>query len=160
VQNSGLDWSMYIDTYGLGWCYDKTSGHKSDTVDSPFGEQWGALVVSEAFVTEAVAAFPGECVQLTEAEFEDFHDTKGTIHLDDEVRNPEVLAAMSSELAILNALNAKSKGGQKLKDRLSTLEAKLEKAVDPDDETVPGVIKNKLKKWSDKKALMGITIKE
>ena len=159
VVDSGMDWSTYIDTYGLGWCYDKTSGHKVHSTDSPFGEQWGVLVITEAFVLDAVATFPGECTRLTEVELEDFHDNKATIHLDDETRNPEILVAMSNELNILNSLDTKNKGGSKLKNRLAKLEARLEKAIDPDDETVPGVMKNKMKKWSDKKALMGIKIK-
>ena len=37
VQASGLDWARYIDVHGLGWHYDKTSGHKEESIDSPFG---------------------------------------------------------------------------------------------------------------------------
>jgi hypothetical protein len=159
VADSGMDWSTYIDTYGLGWCYDKTSGHKTHSVESPFGEQWGVLVITEAFVIEAEAMFPGDCTRLTEVELEDFHDNKATIHLDDDVRNPDILISMANELNILSMLDGKNKGGQKIRNRLARLEDRLLKAIDPDDETVPGVAKNKMKKWADKKALMGITIK-
>ena len=58
IQDIGVDWSVYVDMYGDGWLYDKKSGHRDDTPDSPFGQQWGVLLVPEEFASEAAKAFP------------------------------------------------------------------------------------------------------
>jgi len=80
VKDSGMDWSKYVDIQGLGWHYDKTSGHKEETVDSPFGQQWGVLIVPKVFVTEATTTFPDDCTKLTESELEDFYNNKAHAH--------------------------------------------------------------------------------
>ena len=61
--------------------YDKVSGHQEETADSPRGQQWGLLLVPDAFAQQAVTRFPAECSILTEAEAEAFYETKAVAHL-------------------------------------------------------------------------------
>lgn len=141
VQASGMDWSKYVDVAGLGWHYDKTSGHKEETLDSPRGQQWGVLIVPEQFAAEAIAEFPDLVTELTEVELEDFHDNKARAHLPDEEVDVDILT------------------GIKLKQDLGIpLTEQQQKALDPDDDT-RGIVKSKRKKWADRKIRKGITIK-
>lgn len=158
VIDSGMDWAVYADKEGRGWCYDKQSGHDVHTNDSPFGEQWGVLLVPNDFATQAVSDFGSTCSIIDANDFETFHDEKVTAHIDEDIRQPDVLNAMAAELAILETLK-KGGGTPRSSQRLTDLKTKLNKAVDPDDDKVAGVIKNKMKKWSDRKALQGISIR-
>lgn len=143
VIDSNMDWSKYVDTHGLGWHYDKTSGHADSTVDSPKGQQFGVLVVPEVFATQAVSAFP-ECVKLTEVELQDFYDNKAHAHESDVVIDEK-------SLKYVEALQAKGS--------LTPKETEIiNKILDPTDKT-PGVIENRKKKWADVKADLGINIK-
>ena len=65
VQASGMDWSRYVDIEGIGWHYDKQRGHKVDDLESPFGQQFGVLIVPKVMANEAIAAFPTVVVKLT-----------------------------------------------------------------------------------------------
>ena len=140
VIDSGLDWSVYVDVYGLGWQYDKTSGHKDDTDDSPAGQQWGMLIVPEEFAEQAETAFPDDCDTMTEDELEDFYDNKAHVH------DPEELV----DTAVLQGIKAKEDLGLDVPEKT--------KAVDPDD-PAPGVRKNNHKTWSDFKSLKNVTAK-
>lgn len=142
VKDSGLDWAKYVDVHGLGWHYDDTSGHKDDTLDSPFGQQWGLLMAPETFADEAVAAFPAEVAKLTEVELEDFFDNKAHVNEPDELLDEQVLS------------------GIKLKQDLGqALTAQQTKALDPTND-VPGIRQNRRKTWQDYKALKGVTVKK
>jgi len=140
VKDSGLDWSKYIDIYGLGWFYDKVSGHQDDTPDSPHGMQFGCLTVPEDFAEQAVAMFP-EVEEIDEVDFEIFHNTKATAHLPDEEINKDVL----------DSIKAKQDLGLDL-----TIDQT--KALDPEDNT-QGIRKNNMKKWSDRKVVQNIVLK-
>lgn len=141
VKSSGLDWSKYVDTKGIGWHYDKTSGHKEETTDSPFGQQFGVLLVPEEFTTQAVKTFPGDCSRLNETETEDFYNNKVTIKMPDSIINDKVISAITAKQAAkLNLTN------------------KENKALDSGDDT-PGITKNHMKIFSDMKTKKGITIK-
>ncbi len=136
----GLDWSKYIDVYGLGWQYDKTSGHKEDSTESPFGQQWGVLIVPEDFAQDAISRFPNEVTQIDETELENFYDNKAHVHEPDEKIDSKILE------------------GIKLKQDLGQgLTADQTKALDPTDPT-PGITKNNKKKWSDYKSIVGVNI--
>ncbi len=137
---NNLDWSHYVDTYGLGWHYDKTSGHRESTTDSPYGQQWGVLIVPEAFASEALNLFPDDVTPLTEAELEDFYDNKAHIKEPDEVIHREALEGI------------KAKQDLKLDLTLDQL-----RALDPDDST-PGIVKNRKKRWKDFKKLVDVEI--
>lgn len=142
VADSGMDWAKYIDIYGLGWHYDKVSGHKEETTDSPFGQQWGALIVPPAFADEAIAMYPETTSKLTEAELEDFYNTKAHAHEPDENIDTDILAGIKAK-----------------QDLGLSLTADQQKALDPDDHTVRGIVKNRRKRWVDYKTLVGVTIK-
>ena len=137
---SGMDWSKYVDIYGLGWHYDKTSGHKEDTLDSPFGQQWGVLIIPKDFADEAVSKFPLDCIKIDETALEDFIDNKAHVHMPDE----------DIDLNIVQGIREKQALG------LTLTQWQID-ALNPNTDT-PGIRKNKKKKWVDYKALTGVTI--
>lgn len=142
VMTAGRDWSQYVDTEGLGWHYDKTSGHKEETPDSPWGMQWGVLIVPEEFANEALARFPDECTVLTEAELEDFYDNKAHAHEPDEDIDNEVLNAIQLKRALGLPLTPQQ-----------------QRAIDPEDDT-RGIRKNKKRLWKDYKKNVNVKIKQ
>jgi len=131
-----------------GWQYDKTSGHREVSADSPYGQQWGVLLVTEAFALEAVATFPTLVTILSEAELEDFWDNKAHAHQPDHRRDDAELQALRDELALKKELRVP----------YGETQIALAKALDPDNPS-PGVVKNKMKKWQDAKVALDITIK-
>ena len=142
VNDRGMDWSFYVDAYGSGWQYDKTSGHRDNTDDSPQGQQWGMLLVPETFADEAVVAFSEDVALLTELEIEDFYNNKAHIYDEEEDIDQSILEKI------------------KLKQDLNIpLTTQQQKALDPEDDT-PGIRKNKKKNWVDYKKLKKITVKE
>lgn len=147
----GMDWAHYVDRDGLGWQYDKTSGHKEETVDSPRGQQWGVLVVPEAFALEAVAMFPGECTRLTEAELQDFYDNKAHAHEPDNKVDQRIIDDLKNTLDLMERVAAPQ-------EQIATIKAKIRKAIDPMD-LEPGIKKNDSKRWADKKKALNVTIK-
>lgn len=140
----GMDWSQYVDSKGLGWHYDKTSGHKESSDDSPMGQQWGVLIVPKAFADEAVAMFPNECTKLTETELEDFYDNKAHAHEPEETVNEQALKIYSTIEGAGGTLTA-------------TQKTKRTNALNPDNAEL-GINKNLNKKWSDYKVKVGATI--
>jgi len=145
IQTSQVDWSVWVDTYGVGWHYDKKYGHREEGPDSPAGQQWGVLLVPEAFATEAVATFPAVCDVLDESSFETFYEERVTAHLPEVIVDEKAIAAFE------------------VKERLGVPLTPAEvlqrnKALDPDDDTTPGVKRNRLKHWPDFKAVAGIAI--
>ena len=136
-----MDWTKYVDSYGTGWYYDKTCGHKEDSIDSPHGMQWGMLLVPKDFADEVLAKFPLTVTKLSDAEAETFYNTKVTAKEPDEIFNLEVLQ------------------GIKLKQDLNLpLTPEQTKAIDPADDTL-GITKNKKKLFTDLKTTIGVAIK-
>lgn len=150
VKASGMDWAHYIDIEGGGWEYDKTSGHREETADSPLGQQWGMLLVPEQFANEAVAAFPGECSRLTEADCQVFFESKSRAHLDDVKRDVQVLQGLQEELTLAKEINDTA--------RVTALRTYIAKALDPNDST-PGVRRNGERLWVDYKVARKIVFK-
>ena len=137
----------------IGWVYDKACGHAESRADggdwdSPVGMQWGCLLVTEQFATEAIATFPTLITEITEAEFEDFYNNKSRAHMAENNYNIQVLQGLQLEHD-LKAIN---------NEDLTDVKARIAKAVDPDD-SAPGVIKNKMKTWTNQKLATNITIK-
>lgn len=93
----GLDWSQYVDMHGIGMHYDKTSGHRQESADSPFGQQWVCTCVPAAFAEEAAALFPDQVAIITPAEFETFYDTKAHAHEADAFVDTEALQAIKAK---------------------------------------------------------------
>lgn len=135
----GMDWSRYIDTHGIGLHYDKTSGHKEESVDSPQGQQWACMCVPAAFATEAVALFPGEVSIIPEAEFETFYNDKAHAHEPDEHVDTDVLQAIAAKEGVGVAVPEKAA------------------AIDPLN-SARGIRKNTNKKWADFKVKAGVNI--
>lgn len=142
VKSSGLDWSIFVDSNGMGWIYDKKTGHKEVAVDSPMGQQNGVLLVTEEFATQAIAMFPDKCSVLKETEFETFYNEKATVHMPHETVDEK----------IVNGIAAKQTAGRELT-------ATDNAALDPDDPT-PGIKKNPNKVYADFKVKRGFTIKK
>ncbi len=141
VQQSGKDWSYYVDQEGLGWHYDHCCGHKVAAPGSPYGIQHGILVIPEEFAIQGVATFPGVVVRLTEAELEAFYDTHSHGH-ENEVN-------ISNDVLI---------GLQLIEARGMKLSADQMKALDPDDPK-PGINKNTHRTWKDFKAEVDVEIR-
>jgi len=136
----GLDWSHYVDIYGLAWHYDKTSGHKENTIDSPLGQQWGVLIVPPDFAEAAISQFPDRVTKLTEAELGDFYDNKAHVREPDEVIDEKVLSGIQAK--------------QDLGLPLTTQQTAV---LDPEDDT-PGIVRNKKKTWAEFKTLVDVSI--
>ena len=136
-----------------GWVYDKDCGHKEERIegnawDSPFGMQWGCLLVTDEFAQEAKATFPSLVTEITEKEFEDFYNTKARAHMSENNYNTEILQGLKLEHD-LKAIN---------NEDLIDVKARIAKAVDPEDSS-PGIIKNKDKTWSLAKVKLGAKVK-
>lgn len=131
-----------------GWRYDKKYGHKEEGPDSPFGMQWGMLFVSKQFAQEALVAFPTLITVLTEAEAESFYEERVTAHMPENRANLPVLQALETELNLRKALGQDT----------ATLEAKIAKALDPNDDSEPGLIKDPIKIFTDVKTREDIAV--
>lgn len=156
VQDSGIDWAYWVDMHGMGWCYDKVTGHKDHTTESPFGEWHGCLLVPQQFVTEALAEFPSVCSAMTEVEYQDFYDNKAMVRLPENTYDEQAVASIDREVVHLQELSDAEAGNQSKKDAVTAAKAKRSKALDPDDDT-PGMRKNHKRYWVDHKAKSGVT---
>ena len=136
----------------FGWMYDKVSGHQDERVSgswaSPIGEQWGCLLTTQAFATEALTVFPTLITQLNEQQFRIFYDDMVMQHVPNRKYDLQILQGLQIELDLV----------EKLGWNTNPIKLKIAKAIDEDDETEPGIKKNKNKKWADFKVEKGITI--
>lgn len=155
VQATGLDWSKYVDVYGLGWFYDEI-GHKDEAPDSPTGQQWGVLVVPPDFADEAVATFSDECVRLSEASCADFIENRALVRMPDLKHDANTLSGLQAEIGLLKELIVDD---PTLGPRLDDAKARAAKAVNPDDPH-PGVRRDPMRRWSTIKASHGVTFEE
>ncbi len=142
-----MDWSKYLDVHGGGMHYDKTCGHKEESVESPFGEQICCMCVPEDFATAALSLFPIIVTEQSEVEFETFYNTKAHAHEPDESIDEKTLNGLSAQRALKTALAQDT----------TVLDAKIAKALDPDDKEA-GVKKNVKKTWTDAKTAEGISL--
>ncbi len=148
VQNKNMDWSKYVDVHGLGWMYD-CCGHKEEQMDgdewdSPFGQQWGVLVVTKEFADEAITRFPNECEKLDETRLEAFYNSRHARDFPEENINEEALKVY--EVKERNKIILTSEE-----------ETRKAKALDPND-SEPGIVKNPRKKWANYKSHVGVEI--
>ena len=141
VRDSGMDWSLYIDRFGGGWHYDKTSGHKEHTPDSPTGQQFGLLFVPSAFADQAIDRFPLICSIIDEPDAEEFYNDRAHAHELPELVDHEAIAS----------IDALAKAGSPISPAIRA------KMLDPNDPT-PGVRKNHRKTFALFKIHTGITI--
>jgi hypothetical protein len=131
----------------ISWKYDKTSGHQEETLDSPFGMQWGMILVTEQFATEAVATFPELVTVLTEVEATSFWEEKAHAHMPENRIDTDYLQGLKAEKDL------RTGAGLSVVD----VDNAILKALDPDNEEL-GVRKNKMKYWDDAKIALGVTI--
>ena len=148
VQAANLDWAHYVDIHGAGWHYDQTSGHDTDSVDSPRGQQWGMLLVPDAFATEAASAFPATCTVMTGVEAENFYNARAHINDPEERRDAGIVESLEAELRAKIAIG----------DPTADVTAKIRKALDPNDPAM-GVRSNPNKTLASFRARTGTTIK-
>lgn len=157
----GQDWSHFFDSAGLGWHYDKLSGlgeldcgsdpacfHLNNDPDVWFG----ATCLPEAFVDAAVAKFPGEVVELTEAEWGLFYDNRAHVHEETEVLDTEALQGLKARLDLEADPNAPTK------EPSASILALRAEMLDPDN-TRRGIRKNPKRRWADHKLTLGVTIR-
>ncbi len=130
------------------WAYDKTSGHDDDTVDSPRGQQFGMLLVTQTFADEAVVAFPGLITVLTETEARDFWENKAHAHMPRNRVDSNHLVGLKAQRDLMVDLGQST----------TTLDAQITRALDPMDKE-SGVRKDERKLWTDAKTAMGFTVK-
>lgn len=133
----------FIDQDGTGWMHNRQenlgTGHA-------FGE--AVALVPEDFANAADGVVDS-CVVLTEAQAKTFCDTKHFAGLETEARDNDVLTALNSERALLVATSQST----------TAIDAKIAKALDPDDPE-PGVRKVKRPtSFDDLKARKGIVVK-
>lgn len=134
-----ITWQKLVDIYG-GWHIDQTSDAWTDSgAESPYGEQWGLLLMPKDFVTQAATMFVGLCVALDEAKTETFFDAKA------HTRDPEE----NIDIRILQGIANKITAG-------IALTAHDLKAKDRTDDT-PGITINNNKTWALYKEARGIT---
>jgi hypothetical protein len=150
-----MDWSKYIDVHGGGWHYDNSAGHREETAESPFGHQWACLCVPQDFATEALALFPDTVSEITPVEFEVFHDSKAHAHEPDENIDTDRLNGLAAQRGLMKSVEKTAEDTQ----RIAELDVVITKALDPEDDTVPGVKKNITKKWADVKATTNVNLK-
>ena len=131
------------------WKYDKTSGHKEASADSPLGMQWGAMLVTPEFAVEALTTFPETISKMTELEWETFYNVKAHGHLPENRCDVDVLVGLKAERDLRKILDHNT----------DALDIRIAKALDPDDPE-PGLRKDRLKTWADAKILMDHTIQK
>ncbi len=131
-----------------GWKYDKTSGHQESSPDSPIGMQWGMVFVTPTFAREAMSVFPDLVTEMTEADAEDFWDTKVYAHLPENKTDTNLLQALQAEVDLLNAIGTKPS---------AALITKIKNALDP-THVEPGITKDKEKVFADAKVRLELEV--
>lgn len=141
-KRDNLDWSQYIDKFG-GWHYDKECGFGEADEENPDPDTWcGCFLVPEDFADAALDTFPEDVEEVDETEFERFYDNRAHAH------EPE----LRYDTQVLQALAAKKTLGLELTDEDNA-------ALDP-DKPLPGIRRNKKRKWKDRKAKAKLKIKK
>lgn len=160
VRDGGLDWSIYIDRFGIGWHYDKVCGHKETDAGNPdvpadhghrcteFGVQYACTLVPEPFALAAVAKFPGAVAIIDETSFESFYDDRAHAQEPDILRDADVLRAIRDQMA-LEADPLVTTPEPTLSEKRARTDA-----LDPDVQSVRGVRKNLRRRWADAKVMV------
>jgi len=130
-----------------GWKYDSKYGHKEEGPDSPFGMQWGMLLVTKQFAKEALVKWPTLVTEMTEVEAEDFWRDRYAVDLPDYKADERVLVNLKNELIL------RKEAGLDTTDVIN----RIKKAVDPDDDA-PGIKHHKLKDFTKAKQTLNIKL--
>jgi hypothetical protein len=143
-----LTWTKYIDVYGLGMQYDRINSLTIRGVS----EGYCGTVVPSDFAEAAAALYPDQIKILTEAEWTTFYDVNLHGSEPEEIINHDALLVISIRMQMEKDGTLPAPSQEVLNERI--------KALDPNDSTVPGVIKNTRKRWADYKTGLTIKIKE
>lgn len=127
--------------------YDKQADCQINEEGSPFGMRWCMKLVPKDFAKEAVLIFPYTVFEMTEAEAEEFYNIKAMAHIAENKYDISVLQGLQIELDLT----------EKLGHDATKIKAKIEKAIDPNNDE-PGIKKNKGRQWSDLKKDMNLKI--
>lgn len=141
-----MDWAIFIDVHGGCMHYDKIQniGKGADT-------EIAMMCVPAAFAVAADAAFPNVEI-VTEAELEQFFDTKSKVNMPEDFIDEERLNGLAARRSLL-ILRGENQNSKVIMD----LDSEISDALDPDN-TKPGVRKNLDRLWKDFKATREITI--
>lgn len=155
IKASGTDWSHWIDANGSGWHYSKC-GHKDHEEDSPYGEQWGMLLVPAEFAQQAAEADPDCCTIISDEEAGEFYECKVCRDMPDVHHDADTLNGIAAEISLLKHLVEGSSGDDKTKYEALLVDAmsRAAQAVDPNHDH-PGVKTNHDKCWHSHKAKRG-----
>lgn len=140
IRISNMDWSKYVDVHGTGWVYDRKCGHKSEDETSPYGYQWGMLLVPKQFAVEALKHFPNSVREVSEQECCEFYETRAMADAPEERIDEKILQGIYYKLRIAKEL------GQEYE--LTDAE---KSALDPDQDQL-GIRKNKVKTFEGYKS--------
>lgn len=150
----GLDWAVYIDRHGSGLLYDVKSGFNEVDEENPDPHTlWCFLMVPEDFAREAIARFPGQVMEIDEAEFERCYNERCALHQPDETVDPGTLQGILAQLQIERDFPGVMPpiSGEK--------RAAMRRALDPADRS-PGVRANPNRTYKGFKAMRGLTVAE
>ena len=156
----GVDWSYFFDAQGIGWHYDKLSGHGEVDrsivdgdihINNEIGFWFGGTCVPSDFADAAVDAFPGIVTILSEADWERFYDDRSHVLEDEETTDLEALQKLQAVQAVEAALIPPVIASASVKARRAEI-------INPDHPR-PGIRKNHNKTWSLYKARRGVSIR-
>ncbi len=138
-------WSIFIDSNGIGWFYDKVNNLGTGAV---YGT--ACTLVPEPFANAAVDNFPLLVSILTEAEFETFYEEKAALNMPTEYLDTEVLQGIAARIALEVSGDAPVPS-QEIRDARA-------KCLDPNETDYRGIRKNLRKKWVDAKVAMSAAV--
>lgn len=144
----GVTWTAFIDRFGSHLFDNCCDFHEVDEYNPVHGMRYSCFMVPPNFADAAVALFPDLVEILSEEEFEEFHDTRVTVHMPEEVVHADTL----------NAIRAKHGIPTGALKPTATMSVTEKNALDPNSPT-PGIVKNQRKYWADVKAKRKVTIR-
>ncbi len=130
-----------------GWHYDRTSGHRTDTPESPIGYQFGVKLVTAALATAALSEWPMLVTVLNETELEDFWNNKARAHTPEVKTDAEVITGLRAERALRVEMQMFT----------TAIDKEIEEALDPDNPK-PGSRRDEMARWATAKARLDVTI--
>ena len=140
-----MPWSHYIDSFGIGWHYDKIenlgTGHDFGTC---------CTLVPKDFADAASLLFPDLVSIIDEAEWETFYDERCHAREPEEFLDTEVLQGIVARID-LEDRRAAPPPSQSIVNRRA-------EALDPNDTATMGIRKNENKTWALFKAKTNLTI--
>lgn len=127
--------------------FDSTSTYRDNTSDSPIDMQWGYILCSQEFATEAQHMFPELVEIINKKEFEKIYNTKITIALPEKIYDIKTLHGLQLELQLT----------KELKKSTTMLKKNILKTIDPYSPEL-GIQINRLKTLKDYSAKMNFEI--